>query len=83
MLDNVEEDIKTEKLKSNILVEDDLVSYKVQYNNESVSVTSEHVLSIMLEYCYYLFARTSGDGYEDLKNVAKRCNDSSNVVITV
>ena len=48
MIKNVDEEIKQEQLKSNIKVEDDLISYKVRYDNKDLDITPEHALSIIL-----------------------------------
>ena len=75
--------MKRERLKSNINVEEDIISYNVMFNKERTSVTPEHVLSVIIEYCYYLASKTMENGYDDMKEVAKVCNDTNSIIMTV
>lgn len=83
MIKNVDEEIKQEQLKSNIKVEDDLISYKVRYDNKDLDITPEHALSIILEYVYYLSKKTVNDGFDGLKDLSKKCNNENQIIMSV
>lgn len=83
MIKNVDEEIKQEQLKSNIKVEDDLISYKVRYDNKDLDITPEHALSIILEYVYYLSKKTVNDGFDGLKELSKKCNNENQIIMSV
>lgn len=83
MIKNVNEEIKQEQLKSNIKVEDDLISYKVRYDNKDLDITPEHALSIILEYVYYLSKKTVNDGFDGLKELSKKCNNENQIIMSV
>ena len=83
MIKNVVEEIKQEQLKSNIKVEDDLISYKVRYDNKDLDITPEHALSIILEYVYYLSKKTVNDGFDGLKELSKKCNNENQIIMSV
>ena len=83
MIKNVDEEIKLEQLKSNIKVEDDLISYKVRYDNKDLDITPEHALSIILEYVYYLSKKTVNDGFDGLKDLSKKCNNENQIIMSV
>ena len=83
MIKNVNEEIKQEQLKSNIKVEDDLISYKVRYDNKDLDITPEHALSIILEYVYYLSKKTVNDGFDGLKDLSKKCNNENQIIMSV
>ena len=83
MIKNVNEEIKQEQLKSNIKVEDDLISYKVRYDNKDLDITPEHALSIILEYVYYLSKKTSDDGFNSLQELSRKCNKENQIIMSV
>ena len=83
MIKNVDEEIKQEQLKSNIKVEDDLISYKVRYDNKDLDITPEHALSIILEYVYYLSKKTTDDGFNSLPELSRKCNKENQIIMSV
>ena len=83
MIKNVDEEIKQEQLKSNIQVEDDLISYKVRYDNKDLDITPEHALSIILEYVYYLSKKTNDDGFNSLQELSRKCNKENQIIMSV
>ena len=83
MIKNVDEEIKQEQLKSNIKVEDDLISYKVRYDNKDLDITPEHALSIILEYVYYLSKKTTDDGFNNLQELSRKCNKENQIIMSV
>ena len=83
MIKNVDEEIKQEQLKSNIKVEDDLISYKVRYDNKDLDITPEHALSIILEYVYYLSKKTTDDGFNSLQELSRKCNKENQIIMSV
>ena len=83
MIKNVDEEIKQEQLKSNIKVEDDLISYKVRYDNKDLDITPEHALSIILEYVYYLSKKTNDDGFNSLQELSRKCNKENQIIMSV
>lgn len=83
LITDFDEEIKREQLKSNIKVENDFISYGVEYNGQNISVTPEHVLAFILEYAYYLSTKAPDHGIDQLKEDAKKCSDENDVVLTV
>lgn len=83
LIEDVEKDIETEHLKSNIQVENDLISYNVVFAKQKLNITVEHVLSMILEYAYYLCEKTHVVGFDDRVRVGKKCSDNNDVLITV
>lgn len=83
LIEDVDNDIENEHLKSNIKVEKDLVSYDVVFAKEKLNITVEHVLAMILEYAYYLCEKTHDVGFDDRIRVGKKCSDNNDVLITV
>ena len=80
---DVNEEIESGLLKSNVVLDENMATYKVMFNNEEVKFSTEYILSILLKYCYYFCSKTESDGYDDMEEVSMKTNNESKVVMTV